>query len=198
MSTAVVLAGGRSSRMPFDKQTIRLDGKLIAVSIADQLAPIFDRVLIVSNKPELYECSYEVIPDQTESHGPISGFYTGLMAAEHDPDDYVYFIACDMPFVRTEYITYMKSLLSLDKDAVAAVNDGHIETFNAFYHKRLAGFLGECLEREEYSLLRIYDCKEIHYIEEDVMHQYNQDGKLFVNVNNIEDYKRYLGYETAD
>lgn len=192
MSTAIILAGGRSSRMPFDKQTIKVDGKLIAVAIADRLASLFDRVLIVSNQPELYQCSYEVIPDQTESHGPISGFYTGLSAAQGDEGDYVYFVACDMPFIEPAYISYMRTLFDAGKDAVAVINHGHIETFNAFYHKRLKAFLEDLLERREYSLLRIYDCRDIYYVQEEVMRQYDREAKMFVNINNMEDYERYL------
>lgn len=196
MSMAVVLAGGRSSRMPFDKQTIRLDGKLIPVSIADRIAPLFERVVIVSNRPELYRnCPYEVIPDQVESHGPISGFYTGMLAARKDEDDYVYFVACDMPFIRLDYISYMRTFFKEDKDVIAVINRGHIETFNAFYHKRMTGFIKDLLTRRQYSLLRIYDCRDILFVEEQAMRQYDKEGNMFVNINNIEDYERYLGHE---
>ena len=196
MSTAVVLAGGRSSRMPFDKQTIRLEGKLIAVSLADRIAPLFDRVVIVSNRPELYEgCLYEVIPDQIESHGPISGFYTGMLAAVSDKDDYVYFVACDMPFVRLDYISYMRTFLDGDREVVAVINKGHIETFNAFYHKGLAKFIKELLAQKQYSLLRIYDCRNIFFIREEMMQKYDKEGNMFVNINSLEDYERYLGNE---
>lgn len=196
MSLAAVMAGGRSSRMPFDKQTVMIDGKYIAVAIADRIAHLFDTVVIISNTPELYrECPYEVIPDMVESHGPISGFLTGLARAQDDTDDYVYFVACDMPFIEPEYIQYMRSFMDGEREVVATVNDGHIETFNAFYHKRLVGFVDELLKRRQYSLLRIYDCRKIYFVGEEEVKRYDKSGRMFVNINSIEDYEKYLGHK---
>src|SRR5665648_270589 len=92
LNTAVVLAGGKSSRLSFDKQAFNIKGNLMSVFIADCLSVEFERVIIVSNKPKLYRknCPYEVISDTWIGLGPKAGILTGL---EHAADEFVYFTA---------------------------------------------------------------------------------------------------------
>ena len=42
--TAVILAGGKSKRMGFDKQLLEKDHKRLTVSLAESLEKIFDQV----------------------------------------------------------------------------------------------------------------------------------------------------------
>ena len=65
LNTAVILAGGKSSRMDFDKQTILIQGQMMPLFIADQLEDLFKNRIIISNRRELYpeEVEYPVIPD---------------------------------------------------------------------------------------------------------------------------------------
>ena len=60
--TALILAGGQSSRMGFDKQTLQLEGQPLAIHIARQLKRIFPQILIVSQRPDLYEAWLDQLP----------------------------------------------------------------------------------------------------------------------------------------
>ncbi|MDO4518250.1 MAG: molybdenum cofactor guanylyltransferase, partial [Bacillota bacterium] len=181
MSVAVILAGGKSSRMGFDKQTIRIGQKLIAVELADRISSLFDRVMIISNRPELYreECDYEVISDLIESKGPISGIYTGLVSAKDDRDDYVYFVACDMPNINMDYIEYMRSLMSDGSDVISTINDEYVETLNAFYRKSLIPFIERQIEEGRFSLRHIFDENRVHLVERDVLRKFDPSNSMF-------------------
>ncbi len=193
LNTAVILAGGKSSRLPFDKQTFKINGNLMPVFIADCLSVEFDRVIIVSNKPELYRknCSYEVIPDTWIGLGPKAGILAGL---EFAADEFVYFTGCDMPFVNLPYIRYMKSLLQhaeMDLSVVLSVKNGYYEPLNAFYSKNLIPVLQTQLQTKKNKISDCYFENSILKITERMQVQFDPHRLMFINLNTPKDIEEW-------
>ena len=191
---AYVLAGGNSKRMSFDKQTIRIDGKLAAVYIADTLSGIFDDVFIISNSAALYQdCRYIVISDEIESCGPLGGLYTVLC---NTSCEFAYVTGCDMPFVNLKYIQYMMELP--DKvargqvDCILTATHGLDEPLNAFYHKRLKDLIPPLLSAGKRRMYDLYNGKNIIYVPEEELKTYDPEYLMFFNMNTMDDYKWYL------
>ena len=192
LEAAFILAGGKSKRMPFDKQEIKIDGKYIAVFIADKLSRIFHEVFIISNTKSLYtDCRYTVIPDKIEGCGPLGGLYTALC---NTPGDYAYLTGCDMPFVNLEYIQYMKE--QLDKavkpvDGILTTTNGLVEPLNAFYHKRLKDLIPPIISGGGRRMADLYKGKDMSYVPENVLKKFDPEYMMFFNLNTMEDYDRY-------
>lgn len=189
LNTAVVLAGGKSSRLPFDKQTLNIDGSLMPVFIAKRLSAEFDRVIIVSNKPELYRrnCPYEVISDTCIGLGPKAGILTGL---EHAADEFVYFTGCDMPFVNLPFIRHMKKLIlhvGGDSSVIISVKNGYYEPFNAFYSKKLIPVLQAQLNSNNNKISNCYSENSILKIDERTQSEFDPHGLMFINLNTPKD-----------
>ncbi len=53
--TGIILAGGKSSRMGEDKAFIPCSGKALIEILIDKLSALFEDLLIVTNKPDLYQ-----------------------------------------------------------------------------------------------------------------------------------------------
>src|SRR5690349_5866240 len=103
--TAVILAGGKSQRMGFDKQTITVQGRRLIDKMITTLKMEFEEIILISNKPVLYSTSEcMVISDEIEDMGPLGGIHTGIKKAS---SQYVYFTACDMPNLNLEYIRFL-------------------------------------------------------------------------------------------
>ncbi|MBK5246857.1 MAG: molybdenum cofactor guanylyltransferase [Peptostreptococcaceae bacterium] len=193
LNTAVVLAGGKSSRLPFDKQTLDIKGNLMPVFIANHLSFEFDRVIIVSNKPELYRgnCPYEVISDTCIGLGPKAGILTGL---EHSTDEFVYFTGCDMPFVNLPFIRYMKKLIlnaKKDLSVVISVKDGYYEPFNAFYSKNLIPVLLAQLNSNNNKITNCYFDNSIIKINERTQSEFDPHSLMFINLNTPKDLETF-------
>ena len=62
-NTAIILAGGKSSRMGFDKQLIKIKDINITEYLVEMLNPIFKNIIVVTNKPELYRDKNIVIAE---------------------------------------------------------------------------------------------------------------------------------------
>ncbi len=196
LNTAVILAGGKSTRMDFDKQTILIQGQMMPLFIADQLEGLFKNRIIISNRRELYpeEMEYPVIPDLIRDRGPKGGIHSGLTSAM---DDYVYFIGCDMPFVNPGFIAYMKSLIQgsltvnpgTGPKVVLARKNGYPEPLNAFYSKKLLPEIRHQLKEGNNKISALYRKEETLMIDEEIWRQFDPRGLMFINLNTASDYE---------
>lgn len=146
--SAAVLCGGKSRRAGFDKQTIQIDGLWIAVRIAQSLATVFDDVLLVTNRPELYRDSgFRVVGDILPDAGPLGGIHAGLTYAKQEQ---LFVTACDMPYINEHYLRWLCRAArdeGAKKDAlVVQLVNGMLEPMNAIYRK-------SCLPQVERSII---------------------------------------------
>ncbi len=190
--TAILLAGGQSSRMGFDKQFLTLDNKQLVQGIIRELTSIFDDLIIVTNRPEAYEAyPYKIVEDELLGFGPLSGIHAGL---KNSSSLYNYVIACDMPFINREYIDYMIGIIkdSQEKlEGVITLYGDWIEPFNSFYIKDFAHAIESYVKkgkRKIYPLLK--ECN-IHYVSEQEARKFSPDWNMFMNINTTEDIVRY-------
>lgn len=193
--TAIILAGGKSSRMGFDKQFLTVDQNRIMDIVISKLLEEFNDIVIVTNKPEEYigdnYTNHKIVSDIIEGKGPLSGLHSGLKNAM---SEYSYFIACDMPNINLDFIRYMKeSVIETNPDACVAETGEHLETFNSFYSKDIIPIIERqlnCDKRSVHSLLKILDTS---YISEKEVNEFSKEFDMFMNLNTpleLEEYTR--------
>jgi molybdopterin-guanine dinucleotide biosynthesis protein A len=112
--TGVVLAGGKSSRMGFEKAKLEFDGQTLPERAAAVLRECFAQVLVIRQ-------------DDLPGLGPIGGLLTAL---RRSPEIFV--VACDMPFLDAGLIRAMAAQLP-GWDAVAIPG----EPLHAAYSARI-------------------------------------------------------------
>jgi len=126
--TALILAGGRSSRMGQDKALLPMQGVFLIEQIYRVAAAVSSPVAIVSPWPERYQpllpesCRFvrEPLPAEGEKPpGPLVGFLRGLdwIASEagHEPKEFpawVLLLACDLP--RLDEATLRRGVAQLE------------------------------------------------------------------------------------
>lgn len=190
--SAVILAGGKSSRMGFDKKNMVINNEFLLVSIVNKLRNIFDEIILVTNTENNLAIFDKVSKDIITSEGPLSGIYTGLSIAS---SDYVYFIACDMPIINENYIKYMKTCIN-DKAIEACVTrcDNWIEPFNAFYSRSIKYKVKSFLDINKKSIFNLVSDLNTIYIDECIARKYSEDFKMFCNLNTKEDIESFINY----
>lgn len=184
--TAVILCGGKSSRMGFDKSKIEIKGKYLIDLEAEKLQEIFDEVLLVAEKKDKFKNSkYTVLEDLKKEYGPAGGMYTAL---KYSASEYVFFMACDMPIINIEYIKYMMEIIKEEKyDCVIPRHDKWVEPLYAFYSKGLIKNFEEGITNNNLALYDIIKDSRLHYISEDITQTYSKDLDIFTNLNYIKD-----------
>lgn len=191
--SAIVLCGGKSIRAGFDKQTIRIEGKLIAEWIADELSHEFSEVILVTNQPMLYTFSrYRVVEDIIPERGPLGGIHAGLVSCA---EEFAFVTACDMPNISQDYLRYLAYEATQGEstyDAAAVrLNNGMLEPMNAFYAKRILPQIEHMLLNGELKTADLLIRQNTRYLSEDEIVPYGGREHLFFNMNTTEEIQTY-------
>lgn len=192
-ATGILLVGGKSSRMKRNKAFLELEGKPLVERSLEVLQSVFTEVLISSNSPELYEgYGVPIILDEIPGRGPLEGLYQGLKAATYDV---VFFVACDMPFLRVELIRFLSSWISEYDIVVPQLKSGP-QPLHAFYHRSCLPIIKNNLEAGRLKITDLYkefykECS-VRYVEEQEFQTYQDIEMVFCNVNTPDDWSAIL------
>ena len=189
--TAIILAGGKSSRMGFDKQFLKIKENRMMEIVINRLEQVFDEIIIVTNKPELYKDSkYKIVSDIIKEKGPLSGLHVGL---KNSKSKYAYFVACDMPNINISYIEYMKEIIEKERPDACVTKCGKFsETFNSFYSNELYTTIEKHLEDDNRSVHSLLEKIDTYYIDEIDAKNYSPNWDMFVNLNTKEELEKYI------
>lgn len=189
--TAIILAGGKSSRMGFDKQFLKIDQRRLMDSLANKLKKDFDEIIIVTNKPQYYiGLSHRIVSDRLKEKGPLGGIHAGLLETT---SKYAFVVACDMPNINMDYVAYMKEAMEDDQlDGCVTNFMDWIEPFSSFYSRDLVEDIENHIASGRRSINSMLKDLNIRYIEEDDARRFSPNWDMFLNLNTREDLNAYL------
>jgi molybdopterin-guanine dinucleotide biosynthesis protein A/molybdopterin converting factor small subunit len=188
-ATAVILAGGKSSRMGQPKALLLFAGEPLIVHLVRRLGQLFsDIVVVAAPEQELPALSSTIVRDDVAHQGPVGGIYYGLNAARRE---ICFVTSCDAPFLNLRLIAYLMGQIS-DFDVVVPFIQDRYQPLHAVYRKQVAPLLKEQLERGELRPIFLYDKVRTRKITEAEMHPHDPESLSFLNMNTPEDYQAAL------
>jgi len=138
---AYILIGGRSSRFGADKAFVEFDGEMLASRAARVTETALEpaRIAFVAADAEQFENDKLVRlghPIMFDAR-PGFGAWSALHAALADGDsEWIFVLACDLPFITTEFLRLLSGLANSDADAVIPSQaDGRLQPLCAFYRR---------------------------------------------------------------
>jgi len=130
---AVILAGGRSRRMGFNKALLDIGGKPLIRLLIDRIRPVTDQILISSNDSLSYKfLDFPVIPDHFAGHGPLAGFHSAML--QNGCSLYIV-LACDLPNLKTSLLTNLVLMAEGFDAAIPRTRDGVAHPLCAVYRR---------------------------------------------------------------
>jgi molybdenum cofactor guanylyltransferase len=121
--SAIVLAGGLSSRMGQDKALLPIDGVPLLAHICQIAQQIADPVYVVTPWSDRYQSvvdrPVQFIPEvwtSDQPNGSLMGFVQGLAIVK---TEWVLLLACDLPKLRVEVLASWAAELSSAGEAIA-------------------------------------------------------------------------------
>lgn len=192
--TAIILAGGKSVRMGFDKQFLEINQKKLMDLKIDELRKEFEEIIIVSNK--MTPCigvNYKVVCDEIKDIGPLGGIHVGL---KNSKSQYAYFTACDMPIINIDYIRFMKDKIRDNIrdniEACVTIIGNRVEPFNCFYSSSLLSKIKELIAKKNTAPRFLLNDMNTIYIDEEQAKKNSGNLNMFTNLNNTKDLANYL------
>ena len=128
--TAVILAGGESKRMGQDKASLRFGHDTLLNQAIRHMQPLFE-TLVVSVREPREHLLFPQLCDRGSDRGPMAGIATAL---ERVDSQWVFALACDMPFISTEMVVAMAGQRA-NQEVVVPCVDQVIQPLAAFYSK---------------------------------------------------------------
>ncbi|MGH7774353.1 MAG: NTP transferase domain-containing protein [Candidatus Binatia bacterium] len=188
-ASAIILTGGKSSRMGRPKALLLFDGEPLIAHIVRTLRGIFAEAIVVAAPgQELPSLPATVMRDEVAYQGPVGGIYYGLSAASRE----VCFVtSCDVPFLNPQLISYLTLQIS-DYDVVVPYWQERFQPLHAAYRRSAAPLLREQLDRGELRPISLYKKVRTREIHEDEIRRFDPEGLSFLNMNTPEDYESAL------
>jgi len=179
-AAAVVLSGGASQRMGEDKSVMHVHGQPLVATVAGQLAPHFENLIVSGSREKYAFAGYDVIEDLEAGKGPLMGLMSCLKASDHEVN---FVTACDIPDIHLPFVRRMLREIDDHEAVVPVLPDGHQQPLFAVYRKGVHHKIAACLLAGKRAVHALLDVLDVHTID--------IDGDWYHNLNTREDLDSY-------
>jgi molybdopterin-guanine dinucleotide biosynthesis protein A len=182
--TAIVLAGGRSSRFGGDKLAADLGGRSVLARTVEVVRTVADETIVVGRTGDLPGVSY--LADERPFDGPLAGLATGLRAVS---GEIALVVAGDMALADVNLLRHLLAELgATDRPAVAIRESGSIRPLPLAVRRPDASAAAEtALAGGQRSLRAVLDGLELVVVEEPAWRALDPDGDTLLDVDTPDD-----------
>jgi molybdopterin-guanine dinucleotide biosynthesis protein A len=189
MLTAIILAGGRSSRMGSPKALLSFGDEPLIVHIVRRLKPLFaDIVVVAAPGQPLPSLPVTLVHDEVAHQGPVGGICYGLAAARAE---LCFVTSCDSAFSNVHLISYLVQQASA-YDVVVPRWEGRLQPLFAVYRRSVQPLLQSQLANGELRPIYLFDKVRTRIVEPGEIEEFDPGGASFFNMNTPEDYAEAL------
>jgi molybdopterin-guanine dinucleotide biosynthesis protein A len=204
-----IQAGGRSSRMKRDKAWLELEGVPMIERVIAAARPAVSRLGIIVNAAnpqiERYEklavsCEARLIFDLHEHLGPLGGIHTAL--AHCGDNESALILACDLPFITTEFLSFISNIHKTENPQSAIRNpqsitvpldqSNRLQPLAAIYKQSLEATVEQMLAANELKVDSLYSRVSTRRVDFAEFARLRDAERFFSNVNTPEDYQAAL------
>jgi len=179
---AIILSGGKCSRISITKSFIKLGNKTIIEDIIDTLTQMFDSIIVVANEQEKYSelKVSSVVRDIIPHKGPLGGIYTGLVNSD---SIYNFVVACDMPFIESQLISLLLNHID-GYDIIVPEYNGFIEPLYGIYSKNCINIILDHIKKNDLKVRNIFQKLKVKYVD---CNRLPDAHNAFFNINTPKD-----------
>ena len=198
-AAAIVLAGGRSSRMGSPKAALDWHGSTLLRRVTGIVArSVSGPVIVVSAPgqalPEL-DGAVEVVTDEREGRGPVQGLAAGLHAIG-DRAEVAYVSSTDVPLLHPAFVRRVAGALDDDLDVVLPEVGGYRQPLSAAYRTGLLPIVEELIATDRmrpaflFERSRVLHLTEADLLTDAVLARVDPELASVSNLNEPADYER--------
>jgi molybdopterin-guanine dinucleotide biosynthesis protein A len=183
-ASAIIMAGGQSSRMGIDKSMLSIKGQSIIEVICEQLRDSFDEILISASHVNKFAfLGFKVVPDKVPERGPLMGIASALEASTNE---YNFVVACDIPKINLSCVNRMltEAIDSRADIVIPVTGKEKYEPLFAIYRKSTLEAINKTLSSGKNKISDVFSLCTVKYIE-------LNDKDWLINLNTRADYEEF-------
>jgi molybdopterin-guanine dinucleotide biosynthesis protein A len=188
---AIILCGGKSSRMGRDKATLPFGPELMlerVVRLIREVVALENMVVVAAPNQSLHNLpqGLSVARDAHQDRGPLEGLATGLRALA-DRVDAVYATGCDVPLLVPAFVDRMFQLLG-DFDIAVPFDGEHHHPLAAVYRPTVLASIEMLLDSDRMRPRFLFDEARTREIPVDELRDVDPQLATLKNLNFRQDY----------
>lgn len=197
---AVVLCGGKSSRLGIDKTQLDFKGHTFLEQVVAQVAQVCGQVVVVGDT----DLSFHVLPDdvwlardEEADKGPLEGIRVGLEQLAGGKDginqcEFAFVTSCDVPLLKPELIRYLFEQLK-QHAAVVPVQGDRVFGMTAIYRTDRYVEIEKRVQADQLRVSDLATALDARLLKADSLREIDPDLDSLTNVNSVDDYRNLLG-----
>lgn len=150
--TAVILAGGKSSRMGRDKGLAEFNGKPLVQFAIDACRQLTKEIFISVGNADYRRFGFPLVPDNFKERGPIGGIEAGLVAAKTPG---ILVCPCDMPGISLNFLKLILQKTAGKNAVVAASGKGKIFPVLGYFSKTALPVIQNQIQKGDFKLMAL-------------------------------------------
>jgi molybdopterin-guanine dinucleotide biosynthesis protein A len=188
---AIILCGGKSSRMGRDKATLPFGPELMLQRVVRLLGQVVDFQMIVvvaapgQTLPEL-PVGVTVAHDSRSERGPLEGLAAGFRSL-YGRVDVAYATSCDVPLLVPPFVEQMFELLG-DHDIAVPHDGAHHHPLAAVYRLTVLAHVQKLLDADRLRPRFLFDELNTHEVSVDELRSVDPQLSTLENLNHPQDY----------
>ena len=192
--TAIILAGGFSSRFGSDKGLLKIENKPLIVHVVDTVSSIVEEILIITNSEkriktyskEVLNSKVKFTLDLYNGIGPLAGALSGFSYAK---GKYSLLIPFDAPFMSKKILLLLFKSCKNKSAVIPKWPNNHIEPLHAVYNTKEAYNAAKNAISQEETKVRalIQRLNNVQYISTEFIQKYDSQLQTFLNINTPSD-----------
>lgn len=146
----IVLSGGKSSRMGFDKGMALINNRPMIAYILENINEITENIIISANNNDYKKFNYSIVKDEFKDIGPIGGIYSAL---KHSKTNRNFVVGCDIPLVELKLLEHIILNWEDGLDVVVPEFNGKLEPLCSLYSKNILPKIEKAIQEKNYKLI---------------------------------------------
>jgi molybdopterin-guanine dinucleotide biosynthesis protein A len=188
---AIILAGGKSSRMGTDKGLVEFEGKPLVHHVIDHLQKVTRNIIIITQHGSYEQFGLPCYPDLYSDKGALGGIYTGLHYSNFQKNIVV---GCDMPFLSERLLQALINSAG-NEDALITEHNGKAEPLCSVYDKNCEPQFKSLIQKDQLKITDALKGLHIRTISFDQEPWFK--GNEFANLNSMEELMKYQNQNDA-
>ena len=183
--TAIILAGGKSSRMKEEKGLVYFNRKMLIEHVIGSLEKITNQIIIVTQNEAYRQFGYLCYADVLKDKGALGGIYSGLYYSTTKKN---LIVGCDMPFLSEKLLIELMNNAG-DEDVLLTEHQDKAEPLCSIYDKNCIEHIRSQLEQDHLKITDAMVGLKTRVISFDKEEWFT--GNEFANINSVEELKKF-------